>query len=231
MSEIKDKILWICPTRGRPEKLQTMIDSFYDTTEGLSNLLIAIDSDDRSYDRLIVCNNSEQIIWEVNEPIGGKFLHLLNKMALKYVDQYKYIGFMEDDVIFRTDEYESKFIQKFQELGDLSIVHGNDGINTPRLISLPVLTSRLVKSLGFFAPPELNCLWADYFWRELVNTGLVREWYFPEIVIQHMHYSVANNNIPDHTAKIMEQVAIPDFHGYYNYIKSKFYEDIKRLRN
>jgi len=229
LNNIKDKILWVCPTRGRPEKLQKMLDSFYDTTEGDSDLLIAIDSDDRSYDKMMFHDNNESILWEVNDPIGGKFLHLLNKMALKYVDDYKYIGFMEDDVILRTDGYEKVFIEKLKELGDFSLVHGNDGINTPRLVSLPVLTSKLVKTLGFFAPPELNCLWADYFWRELANTGLVREHYFPEIVIQHMHYSVIDN-IPDQTAINMEQVAIPDFPGYHSYIKSKFHEDIKKLR-
>lgn len=222
-----NKILWICPSRNRPEKLQTMIDSWKQQTEGLSDLLIAIDSDDRSNDSLIVQNEHPNLLWEVGDPIGHKFLQLLNKYALKYIDQYKYIGFMEDDCIFKTP-YESRFIEKFEELGPLSLVHGNDLVNCPTLVSLPVISSEVIKRLGFFAPPEINCLWADYFWRSMRDYG-VREHYFPDIIIQHVHYSRVDN-IRDETAINMELVAQSDYLGYQNYKNSgKLAKDMERL--
>lgn len=225
MQEIKNKILWICPTRRRPEKLQRMIDSFYETTDGLADLLIAIDSDDNSYEQLIFHNNSDCIIWEINEPTGGKFLHLLNKMAMKYVDEYKFIGFMEDDVVFKTKN-ENAFIGALSGC-KYGIAHGNDCINTPTLVSLPVMTNRLIKDLGFFAPLELNCLWADYFWKELCKNG-VQEHYFAEVIIQHMHYSVTDK-VRDETTVNLEQMAQSDFSAYNNYINGKFRDDIKKL--
>lgn len=222
-----DKILWICPTRNRPEKLQRMLDSWKEQSEGLSDMLLAIDSDDRSYDSLILNNEHPNILWEVSDPIGGKFLHLLNKLAVKYADQYKYIGFMEDDCVFRTP-YESKFIEKLEQLGINAVVHGNDQINTPTLISLPLFRHEVIQRWQFMAPYELNALWADHFWRKAAYNG-INEHYFPDIIIQHLHYSVTDN-LRDSTAVNLEYIAIQDFPAYHEYIKHQFYVDMEKLK-
>lgn len=227
LNNIKDKILWVCPTRGRPEKLQKMIDSWKEQSEGLSDLLIAIDDDDRSNDSLILQNDHPNILWEIGESPGRAFLKLFNRLSMKYANHYKYIGFMEDDCVFKT-KYESQFIQKLKELGPLSLCHANDLINAPRLCSLPCFSSSLIRKIGFAAPPELNALWCDYWWAELKNYG-AKEYYFPNIIIQHVHYSVVDN-VKDITSVEMEIVAQQDFPAYRNYRNSqKFLDDMKRI--
>lgn len=222
-----EKILWICPTRNRPEKLQRLIDSWREQSEGLSVLLIAIDDDDRSNDSLILRNQDENIIWEIGPRINGAFLHLLNKLAVKYSDQYKYIGFMEDDCVFKT-KYESRFIEKLNELGPLGFCHADDKINAPRIVSLPCLRNEIIKKLGWFSPPQIKCLWMDYYFRLAASHGL-KEYYFPDIVIQHLHYSV-EDNIRDETAQIMEAAAQPDYPNYHKYIEKEFFDDMKKLK-
>jgi len=50
---MKERILWIVPSRNRPEKLERFLNSWLATTEGLADMLIALDDDDNSCDHLI----------------------------------------------------------------------------------------------------------------------------------------------------------------------------------
>jgi hypothetical protein len=74
---MKEKILWICPSRKRPDRLERLIKSWKATTTNQSNLLVVIDSDDSSYEDLI--KQYPEVMWEITEPVFGSFLHLINK--------------------------------------------------------------------------------------------------------------------------------------------------------
>ena len=131
---MKNKILWICPSRKRPERLERLILSWKHTTSNLSDLLVVIDSDDDSYIELI--KKYSEVKWEITDPVFGSFLHLINAKAIKYSNEYSYVGFMEDDIVFETVGYESKFIEKLKELGPTGIVHAKDGIDKRKFVSI-----------------------------------------------------------------------------------------------
>ena len=223
---MKEKILWVCPSRKRPDRLERLIISWKAASEELSDLLVAIDTDDRSYDLLI--KKYPEIIWEINDPVHGSFLRLTNAMALKYVDHYKFIGFMEDDVVFETPGYESKFINKLTELGNTGIVHAMDGVDKSKFVSLPVVNSFIVKQLGWFAPPCLKSLWADNFWRDMAN-NLQTYFKFEDIMIRHHHYKYAGTK-RDEISVIVDNNMKIDKVAYYEYIKTNFDLDMKKLK-
>jgi hypothetical protein len=224
---MKEKILWICPSRKRPERLARLIESWNQTTDGLSDLLVAIDSDDTSYNNLI--KEHQNIIWEKNDPIFGSFLNLLNAIALKYVDEYKYIGFMEDDIVFETAGYESQFIEKLNELGETAIVHAKDGVDKIKFISIPVVNSYIIKKLGWFAPPCLKSLWADNFWRELANN--VKTYYkFDNILIKHYHYSKHPEIEKDEISIVVDSNYSIDGENYKKYMETDFQKDMEKLK-
>lgn len=219
------KIVWITPSRNRPEKLENLIKSWRNTTTGLSDLLVCYDLDDNNYEHLI--KKYDDIIWCVNEGETRSFLRILNELALAYSNDYEYIGFMEDDCTFETKNYEEKFIEKFEELGHYGIVYANDLLNTPKLITLPVLNSNLVKDFGFFCPLELNCLFADNYWRDLANT-IKTEYYFENIIIKHLHYTVEKTEC-DSTSVSVDSFMNIDGQIYQDYMNTKFAKDLEKL--
>lgn len=224
---MKNKILWICPSRKRPDRLERLILSWKSTTSNLSDLLVVIDSDDDSYNELIV--KYPDVIWEITEPVFGSFLHLINSKAVKYSTEYQYIGFMEDDIVFETQGYESKFISKLKELGKTGIVHAKDGIDKRRFLSIPVVDSYIIRTLGWFAPPCLKSLWADNFWREMANS-LETYYKFDDVMIRHYHYSRDENTDKDETSFVVDGNYHPDKESYYKYLENNFKNDMNKLK-
>lgn len=224
---MKNKILWICPSRKRPDRLERLIKSWEHTTEGFSNLLVVIDSDDHSYTDLM--NQYPKVMWEITKPVFGSFLHLINVKAVKYSTEYNYIGFMEDDIVFETVGYESKFISKLKELGPTGIVHAADGVDKIKFISIPVVNSYIIRTLGWFAPPCLKSLWADNFWRAMAN-HLGTYYKFNDILIKHYHYSRDKTIEVDQISNMVDANYGIDAESYKSYMESLFLEDMKKLK-
>ena len=225
---MKEKILWICPSRKRPERLKRLILSWKHTTTNLSDLLVVVDSDDSSYEDLMKLY--PEVMWEITEPVFGSFLHLINSKAVKYSTEYAYVGFMEDDIVFETVGYEDKFISKLKELGKTGIVHAKDGIDKRRFVSIPVIDSHIVRTLGWFAPPCLRSLWADNFWREMA-TYLGTYYKFEDVLIKHYHYSRDENTNKDETSEIVNNNFHPDKEAFYKYLETTFKNDMETLLN
>lgn len=224
---MKEKILWICPSRKRPERLERLLLSWQNTTENLSELLVIVDSDDNSYEDLI--KKYTNVKWEITEPAFGSFLHLINSKAVKYSTEYQYIGFMEDDIVFETPEYESKFISKLKELGKTGIVHAKDGVDKIKFVSIPVVDSYIIRTLGWFSPPCLKSLWADNFWRAMATT-LGTYYKFEDVTIKHYHYSKHSDIEKDQISNMVDANYGIDAENYKIYIESSFSEDMKKLK-
>jgi hypothetical protein len=150
-------------------------------------------------------------------------------MSVKYVDEYRYIGFMEDDIVFETPGYESKFITKLVELGNTGIVHARDGIDKRKFVSIPVVNSYIIKTLGWFSPPCLKSLWADNFWRSLA-TSLGTYYKFEDVMIRHYHYSRDENTAKDTTSEIVDSNYYPDKEAFYKYLETDFENDMRKLK-
>lgn len=224
---MKEKILWICPSRKRPDRLEKLILSWKLTTSGQSDLLVIVDSDDSSYDSLI--KHYPEVMWEITEPVFGSFLHLINSKAVKYSTEYEYVGFMEDDIVFETVGYESKFINKLKELGSTGIVHARDGIDKRRFISIPVINSYIIRQLGWFAPPCLRSLWADNFWRAMAD-HLGTYFKFDDLMIRHYHYSKHADIEKDEISAIVDGNYSIDADNYKKYMEHTFLSDMEKLK-
>ena len=224
---MKEKILWICPSRKRPDRLDRLINSWMLTTEGLSDLLVVIDSDDQSYEGII--KKYPNVMWEITEPVFGSFLHLINTKAVKYSTEYNYIGFMEDDIVFETNKYESKFILKLKELGNTGIIHARDGVDKKRFISIPVVDTHIIRTLGWFAPTCLKSLWADNFWRAMAD-HLGTYFKFEDVMIRHYHYSKHADVIKDEISAVVDGNYNVDAASYKLYMETEFVNDMRKIK-
>lgn len=220
------KIIILLPTRERLEDFIIFAESWKNTTEGKSDVVVRIDSDDKTYEEIKL--KYPEFIYEYGD--RKPFLDLLNDLALDYAEKYDYVGFMEDDCNFNTQGWETIFINKLMELGDSGIVWGNDLINTHHIVGLPFMNSKIIKKLGYMCPPEIKYLWADHFWKN-IGVAMNSLCYFPDVIIEHRHYSTGKRE-KDNISDIVDAVGSEDYHNFnHNYMVNRFGSDIQKLRN
>lgn len=178
-----DRLLMIVPSRGRPRNIQCLADAFDATSADRADLLICIDDDDPEHDAYLAL--------DIDDDIGidsGPRLRLggtLNKAASTDAGDYFAVGFCGDDHIFRSRAWDERFLDALHDLGS-GIVYGNDLIQGPALPTAVAMTSDIVTTLGWMAPPGLVHLFLDDAWRDLGNAmGRLR--YLPDVVIEHLH--------------------------------------------
>lgn len=177
---MKNKILIIIPTRDRNQKHKEVFEAIKNTSSEV-DILFGLDEDDESkYERIV----DPIVKYEVNPRI--RMLPTLNALALKYSEEYKYIGFMGDDHRPRTEGWDKIFIER---LGDLGITYGDDLIQSEKMCTAVVMTANIIKNLGYMSPTGLIHLIADIFWKELGESTSILS-YIPEVIIEHLHFTV-----------------------------------------
>lgn len=191
MNTNKKKILVIVPSRsqgnGREKNIDRFIDAWKEHTEGLSDIVIALDPDDEHY-----YNRRKEAIYFVNK-VRERMIPTLNKCANVFAKDYEMVAFFGDDHLIKTN-WESEMYQANKECGVNGIFYGNDLLQGEKLATAVCLDSRIITSLGYFAPPMLIHLFADNFWMDLgKDLGTLR--YFPHIIFEHLHPHISKTEM------------------------------------
>lgn len=180
------RVALIVPTRGRPDKaleLSRVIDETSTTTD----LIFGLDDDDPELLNYIeaVGHNTFDVA-----PRGGMNA-TLNNIARRAAWAYDFLAFMGDDHRPRTRNWDGLLIESISDF-NYGIAYGNDLIQGENLPTAVLMDSRIVRKLGFMAPPEQRHLYLDDFWRDLGKSlGTLR--YNPQVIIEHMHFSVGKS--------------------------------------
>jgi hypothetical protein len=90
-----------------------------------------------------------------------------------------------------------------------------------------VVSSEIVKSLGYMAPPVLKHLYLDNFWLDLGN-AINSIHYFEDVIIEHMH-PVREKSSEDNTYHESWVLADHDKAMYEKYKESEFLNDISKV--
>ena len=112
-----NKIGVIVPVRdagvGRAERLKKMIDSWEEQSEEYSDLHIVIDDDEvEIFEWLKSDKRVKSITTQSKE---NTLMQKINTIALDIADNYKYIAFSADDIIYTTP-WESPFIDYLESV-------------------------------------------------------------------------------------------------------------------
>jgi len=176
-------VLVIVPTRGRPDASIEFHKEFL-AKSMISDLMFAIDEDDAdNYPRI------DGVLYEVNPRMGMN--GTLNHAATKYADSYKYIVFMGDDHRIRTFGWDIVMTEK---IGSLGIAYGNDLIQGQALPTAVLMSSNIIKAIGYMAPPKQKHMYLDNFWLDL-GTRLNAIHYLEDVIIEHLHFSVGKSDM------------------------------------
>ena len=176
-------VLVIVPTRGRPDASVEFHKEFLQKSM-ISDLMFAIDEDDAdSYPRI------DGVLYEVNPRMGMN--GTLNYVATKYADKYKYIAFMGDDHRVRTFGWDLVMAER---IGSLGVAYGNDLIQGQALPTSVMMSSKIIKAIGYMAPPKQKHMYLDNFWLDL-GTRLNAIHYLEDVIIEHLHFSVGKSDM------------------------------------
>lgn len=172
--------LVLVPTRGRPERAFALITSLKDTST-VSDILLVLDHDDEKlgeYRSIPV----PHIIYEPREYLVGK----LNRAALQFADKYETITFLADDQLLKTDKWDKKLKAHIDKKG-YGIAYGDDTIQGERVPTSAMISTNIIKNLGWMALPTSKHLYIDNTWK-IIGQALEALYYDPEVVWEHHHF-------------------------------------------
>jgi hypothetical protein len=154
-------------------------------TADFTELIFAIDADDvAEYGDLMHATagvNNVKIVIAARMGMNGTLNHWANWMA----PDYDYICFMGDDHLPITKGWDTKL---GEAIGDKAgIAYGNDLLQGENLPTAVVMSTKIIRALGFMSPPALKHLFLDNFWLA-IGKALGNATYCPDVVIEHLHY-------------------------------------------
>lgn len=197
----------ILPTRGRLYLVNRLLDSIIETTSNLDliEIVLCIDEDDTESRHIIhpLLSVRNIVIPRKNSGMGDIFKLCCEKNTSRY------IILINDDVIFRTHNWDIRVLEAFSHFpDDVALVYLNDLYYGSKLSSFPVLSRTVCDLMSGVCPSGylshgIDSHIFDIFER-LSALGFERRKYLPQVVFEHMHYGVTlasyeGNYCPDHT--------------------------------
>lgn len=212
-------LLMIVPTRGRPDSVPAIMQA-WDDTEATAHLLFAVDTDDpevaayRKHAKRLKDDDRVKFTFGKRRRLCGT----LNQQAVKHASTYPVLAFMGDDHRPRTVGWDVRFVTCLSGgAAGPGVVYGNDLLQGEKMPTAVALTSDIVSTLGYMAPPALVHLCLDLVWLDW-GKGIGRITYLEDLIIEHMH--PANGKAPMDAGyeevNSSEQVSA-DSDAYYDY--------------
>jgi len=179
----KARLLSICSTRGRPDRLLEMVNSFKTTHSEGTKLFVYISNDDPCLNEYKALMN-QYVDVDVEVEIGS---HKFMPAVINYACTEKYKGLdyyheVNDDHIFRTPKWDQLLIDAVDKKNGWAFAYGK----TPKLPSSVLTSGKLVRTLGYFFSPIFTHTYVDDQLR-ILGDELNLLICVPEVDIEHMH--------------------------------------------
>jgi len=207
---MKEQIAILLPTLKRLNDFIYFAESWKKTTRGLSKVIVLINQDDSTYDQIISNFSYPEFIYEKIAP--QPFLKILNNAAIKYACEYEYLGFLEDDCAFISNNWEEEIIKTIKNNGPSSIVWGDDLLNHDKVVGVPFFSHQFIKKLGYMSPPAFNTQFVDVYWLQL-GQKLNTLHYLPHVIIEHRHF-ISGKRKKDETSLKVSRECIGELEYY-----------------
>lgn len=225
------------PTKGRPENAVRVAHAVHKTAgRELAALYFLADPGESrwaEYQNLLSMHVRTSgyppgVYWRQVTASPQRIGPILNQVAPGLAEQYTHLAFMGDDHLPRTERWDEELVRSLG--GRPGVAYGNDLFQREALPTMAVLSSDLVRLLGFFVPPGLEHLYLDDFWRRLGQDvgNLV---YRDDVIIEHLHPTAGKAAWDDgyFQANDAEQYS-RDHAAYDQFLARQWGADLTRLR-
>ena len=170
-----EKISVLVPTRHRPERLRTMIESFVCTSFGRAELVFRVDDDDPE---TLEALEGHRVI--VGPRLGYSGLPAyFNELYKASTGDVLMCG--NDDIVFKTQGWDVLILAEANKYPDGIFDFGVLTHNAPNF-PLATVSRKAVDAVGCFFDPRF--FWGDIFWRD-VASQFGRAIPLPHIEIDH----------------------------------------------
>ena len=213
--------LVILPTRSRPDSAERCINALKEHST-ISDFVIAIDDDQSDlYPRL------EGVTYEVNPRL--RMNGTLNLVANKYTDKYETIFFLGDDHLVQTPGWDQYLSGAIAQKG-YGLAYGNDLLQGVGLATAVMMSTNIIKPVGYMAPPKLVHLFMDNYWMTL-GKRLGTLWYFEKVIIEHLH-PVANKVAWDDQYREVnsDEISNKDKQEFTRYLNEDFETEFQKIQ-
>lgn len=182
-----DDLLVIIPTRGRPQAVPEIVQA-WDDTGATADLLFAVDTDDPELAAYKKHAAELKGDGRIRFTFGKRrrLVGTLNQQAVKAAKTYRYLAFLGDDHRPRPAAmpWDAR-IRACLSAGP-GVVYGNDLLQGEAMATAVAMTSDIVTTLDYMAPPALVHLCVDLVWVQW-GRGMGRITYLDDMVIEHLH--------------------------------------------
>jgi len=225
------KLLVICPSRIRPNRLKEMLQSFDTTKSEGTDIVVYVADDDPKIEEY-------KVLMQGRNLIVGRRRHLvevLNYVSCELYPGMAYYGEVNDDHIYRTKGWDTTLMNFLEKRGGgWGIVCGADHINDNwykfRHPSACVISGKMVRALGWFVLPLLQHMWTDVYLRDIAE-GIGRLYHCPEVIIEHMHINACKASNDANYKWVYSQEQMKFGQETYENWKKKFYQEtIEKLK-
>ncbi|MFF8829319.1 hypothetical protein [Streptomyces sp. NPDC015131] len=180
-----DDLLMIVPTRGRPGSIPEIMKA-WDQTGATADILFAVDTDDPE----LTAYKKHQAAFKDDDRVRFTFgkrrrlVGTLNQQAVKHAKSYRFLAFMGDDHRPRSHGWDARFRECLS--GGPGVVYGNDLLQGEKMATAVAMTSDIVTTLGYMAPPTFVHLCVDLVWLDW-GRGMGRITYLHDLILEHLH--------------------------------------------
>jgi hypothetical protein len=226
---MQNKIAIVLPVRdgglGRHARLSRCLKSYYEMTEGLSDIHLLHDEDECDTYHPIAEQYPQVINYCI--PAGITLMQKINVHALEIASKYKYVGFIGDDIVFKTP-FEQTFINYLSTV-PYGMVFANDLVWKGKLATHPFITSNAITAVGFFGCPAVEHNFFDNYWH-LLFSRLGNLKYTDDVVMEHMH-PLVRKEVADTIAHNISMKQAQDSVNFERYVITRMDTDIGKVRN
>jgi Glycosyltransferase like family len=188
--EPNTKLLVMCSSHNRPDRVQDTIKSFNETKSEGTELIIYVGENDpkiEEYRKALKELNQKHIIGPYKTMV-----EVLNCLSCEYYPDLPYYAEVNDDHIYRTKSWDKKLIEAIDKKKGWAISYGF----TENLPTAIMISGKLVKTLGFFLPPNFLHTFVDNYILDIGNAlDLLIQ--VPDVVVDHMHYIFGKAELDD----------------------------------
>ena len=195
MLNAQTRLLVICPSRSRPDRISEMIRSFEETRSPGTELVIYLAEDDPRLDDYKVTGDHKILVGR-----RRTLVEVFNYCSVELFPDVPYYADINDDHIYQTPNWDSSLISEIELMGGYGLACPDDKLTDWEKFKHPsaaVVDGNVVRILGRYFHEDLGHLGADTYLGLLFH-GLGRLKRCEDVVVEHRHH-LTNPELIDET--------------------------------
>jgi hypothetical protein len=197
-----------------------------DRTTRATQLVVAVDDDDPKLPEYQAIDYGGFAVLAVvprsTFPPPGRLAQVFNWVAVFYAARHPFTGSIGDDHRPRTMGWDARLMEVLDRPG---VSYGNDLLQGANLPTECVISSEIIRAIGYMCPETIEHLFLDNFWKQLgISAGNLV--YLGDVIIEHMH--AANGKAPwddGYRESLSQELMAKDGQRYQEFLAGPWQQD------